>query len=480
MGDDLPDNDSQVSSDELTGALKEAVERIRAVAPPAESMKRVLLEMERRGSSEKSGSILRFAHVIPLAVAASLAVLLGLMLANRLSREADQAASVPPLESAGAGDAGKQAPVKSGEGPNMETPKPIPRENPKESPLMLANKNGVTPAFGGVASASRAGVSPSRSLAVAAEATVIVSTGGNKPIRLGAKLPWDRNNVLHVWDWSKSDESRPLAVSTERSFAVSPDGKWIVTGDGRLIDAATSAVKQLPNCAGHVLGLQFSPDGASLVLVIRPGEGYPPPGEGGSARVLDLPSGNKRFEIPDVWPFTFACAFTPGSAQLLLMDKDRFIRRWDARTGKELGRYQPAFMNSIRAIVVSPDGERLAGAGTRGDIYLWELASGKYLHTLIAGHEPGTDSLEAVSTLAFSPDGKMLAGKTVFNVVLWHTDSGKLARSLPREFGGVVQIRFSKDGKKVTSIHGFHGYRNPNNAGEELLVYPEVKERGLD
>src|SRR5262249_24856537 len=159
-----------------------------------------------------------------------------------------------------------------------------------------------------------------------------------------------------VWDWSKAAESRPLKVASSKGMAVSPDGKWVVTRDGQLIDAATSAVKQLDHFEGDVHGLKFSPDGGVLLLTVNQARDV------GSARVLEFPTCKKRFEIEGQWSYTFAGAFTPDGAQFFLMDKDRFVHRWDAKTGKELGRYEPALTNSVRAIAVSADAKRVAAA----------------------------------------------------------------------------------------------------------------------
>ena len=165
-------------------------------------------------------------------------------------------------------------------------------------------------------------------------------------------------------------ESRVLKFKCQTGMAVSPDGKWIVTRDGQLIDVASGDVSKLDSFDGHVLNLRFSPGGQTLLLTVGKDKSETKGREldyknGAIARVLDFPSVKKRFEIDGQWPFTFACAFTLDSAQFFLMDKDKFVRRWDATTGKELGHYKPAFGNGIRAIAVSPDATRVVAAGPR-------------------------------------------------------------------------------------------------------------------
>jgi hypothetical protein len=315
-----------------------------------------------------------------------------------------------------------------------------------------------------------AGLSPRPWLAVAADAPILVSTGRARSIPLGAELPYDADTdiALHVWDWSKGEESRPLKVTSRSGLAVSPDGKWIVTRSGRIIDVATSAIKRLDNCGGDVRGMKFAPDGRALLLLIHKGMGT------ASARVIDFPSGKKRFEIDGQWPHTFACAFTSDSAEFLLVDKDRFVRRWDAKTGKELQHYEPALRNSIRAIAVSSDGKYVAAAAAPNDVALWKRAGSKLLHKLVPKQEQEVYSRHGVYSLTFTPDGKLLAGGGSQNVVLWETASGKVSRLLPSSSGGAMHLRFSQDGKKLTAVREFYGTTSAR--GDDLLVYPSVRE----
>jgi WD40 repeat protein len=248
-------------------------------------------------------------------------------------------------------------------------------------------------------------------------------------------------------------------------MAVSPDGTWIILADGQLIDVAAGAVKRLDNIDGDVRGFQFTPDGRALLLTVGQ------PNNTAVARLLDLPGGGKRFEIDRQWWATFACAFTPDGGEFFLVDRDRFVHRRDARTGKDLGRYEPALTNSVRAIAVSPDAKWVAAAGTRGDIHTWEVG-GKLLHTLTAD-QPDTTVLAGPGSLAFSPDGRYLATGGFTRLALWDTGTGKVARLFPKDSRGAGHVRFSKDGSKLTTVHEFYG--TTSNAGEDRVVYPSVR-----
>src|SRR5436190_15567710 len=104
------------------------------------------------------------------------------------------------------------------------------------------------------AAGQRSGLSPIPFHVVAADAPVLVSAGGDQPIALGGRGAYVANGLLHVWDWSKSPDSRPLSIRSGKKMVVSPDGQRIVLADGQLIDVAAGAVKKVDNIEGDGRG----------------------------------------------------------------------------------------------------------------------------------------------------------------------------------------------------------------------------------
>lgn len=482
--------DSPTDFDPLDGALRETVEQMRVMAVPEDSLSRAL----GRATALRLPSPAWTRRLTARLCAACLAlVLVGTLVVVGWM-------NWPTPDDAPADD---PAPVAVApqpiEPPRTQDPRPAPLPTPPPQPApapvnplhenlpMIAklgtmssndglnnfNRFGTNPSGvpGMTMSGLSAGTSPAPFMAVAADAPVIVTTGRAKPIRLGEQVPYNatKDTTLHVWDWHKSNESRPIALAKPPgAMAVTPDGKWIVMRDGRLIDAAEGSVKQLDNFDGEVHGMLFAPDGRTLLLTVRR------PNNVSSARVLDFPSAKKRCEIDGQWWYTFAGAFTPDGREFLLMDKDRFVCRYDAVTGKRLTRYEPAFTNSIRAIAVAADGKQVAAAASAPvDTQLWEVASGKLLRKLPPKQKHAVYSEIGIAALAFAPDGKLLAGAGAYSVVLWNTGDGTVARLLPAASGNARRLRFSADGKTLTSIHDFAGVGMKRT--ENVLMYPAVR-----
>src|SRR5262249_47011583 len=91
------------------------------------------------------------------------------------------------------------------------------------------------------------------------------------------------------------------------------------------------------------------------------------------------------------------------------------------------------------ALAWAGDGKRLFIGGSDGDVVVWE--PGEKAPTKLKGHKNG------VRALALSSDGKTLASADEAEVILWQVDKGKQL-AITRE-AKVVSLAFSPDGKTL-------------------------------
>ena len=99
----------------------------------------------------------------------------------------------------------------------------------------------------------------------------------------------------------------------------------------------------------------------------------------------------------------------------------------------------------VRTLAFSPDGEVLATASWEKELTLWNAADGEWLKTLPARAE----------TLAFSPDGTTMAlGGRDETVELWDLASGECRWSIDAHHSSVRCIEFSPDGEAIASSCG--------------------------
>src|SRR5262249_32640745 len=114
------------------------------------------------------------------------------------------------------------------------------------------------------------------------------------------------------------------------------------------------------------------------------------------------------------------------------------VRRWDVATGKKLveGRY------SGTGLVDSPDGKLIAGGEIEGGVRVWERATGREVRT-VRGQSQW-------ACLAFTPDSKGLAAGSDAKdgtVVLWDLATGKEVRRFAGNPHLVYALAFSPDGR---------------------------------
>ena len=123
---------------------------------------------------------------------------------------------------------------------------------------------------------------------------------------------------------------------------------------------------------------------------------------------------------------------------------------------------QTGHLNNISSVAFSPDGKILASASSES-VKLWDVASGKELRTF-AGH-----SLR-ITSVAFSPDGKTLASASWDRTIkLWNVVNGEELRSIEGHSDKIWAVAFSPNGKIVASgsLDGKIGLWDVSN-GENL------------
>ena len=98
----------------------------------------------------------------------------------------------------------------------------------------------------------------------------------------------------------------------------------------------------------------------------------------------------------------------------------------------------------VRSVAFSPDGKMLATGDFDGTIRLWDVATGRQIDSL-----PGV----SVTSLAFSPDGTVLAAADGDNTVLWNVASGRQINSLPgvSVTDSVWSVAFSQNGTTLAA-----------------------------
>ena len=206
--------------------------------------------------------------------------------------------------------------------------------------------------------------------------------------------------------------------------------------------------KTLSGHSGEVRAIRFSPDSAILASA-------------GTDKVINLwdireLKGIKRLESQRA---ISALSFSVDGIELTAGD-DQSATVWNVKSGevvKKLGRITTKkLLDRIKAQAVSPDGKWLAEGGLDNVVTILDAGSLKKIKTLKAGSQ-------AVFSLAFNPDGRYLAAggavnlqDTLYlhndsNILVWDARNFKLLRELSGHAGAVHSLAFSPDGRLIAS-----------------------------
>ncbi|WP_315791604.1 NB-ARC domain-containing protein [Fischerella sp. JS2] len=100
---------------------------------------------------------------------------------------------------------------------------------------------------------------------------------------------------------------------------------------------------------------------------------------------------------------------------------------------------------AVLSLALSPDGNLLATGDANGNVYLWQVQTGKHLLTL-RGHT------NQVFSVAFSPQGNILASGSFDSLLkIWDVSTGKEIRTCTGHNHGISSVTFSPDGKVIAS-----------------------------
>jgi WD40 repeat protein len=142
--------------------------------------------------------------------------------------------------------------------------------------------------------------------------------------------------------------------------------------------------------------------------------------------------------------------FSADGKTVVANDYDR-VRLWDIKTGQERAAPLPGYRCAS-----SPDGKTLAVGGAEGTISLWDIRSWEPIATL-TGHPATTEgraahTADAISGLAFSPDGQMLASTGGdLKVRLWNVATGREVACLKGHTDSIWTVAFAPDGKTLAT-----------------------------
>ena len=260
------------------------------------------------------------------------------------------------------------------------------------------------------------------------------------------------------------------------SVVYAPGGRTVTTvgDDGRVIvwdPGSGQELTALPGPAGHVQDAQMSPDGSTLYTagfggVLLAWDLTGARGFGRSSRLGAAPPAGDTVSPPAP-----ALALSPDGSQFAVPLGPSTVGLFSTATlTRETSFSIGPSAGPITALAWSPDGGSIGVGADSGLVEVWDVTGTPRLERSLAGFEPLPGQIEAVQSLAFSPDGQLLAasdkseGSTVGHTIIspiammaiWDVSTGNMVGA-PAELDagngmtGSDVVAFSPDGKLLAA-----------------------------
>jgi WD40 repeat protein len=259
------------------------------------------------------------------------------------------------------------------------------------------------------------------------------------------------DGTLKLWDASvatAAEGSRAKIGGKVRAIAFSRDSRRVATAghDAATIRSAETGqvLTELRSAMAEADACMFSPDGRLLLAGTSRG----------AVVMWDLESETqlwseiRRAGVGKVGLRVTQRSFSPDGKTVLAKGgasiDDHAIRRFDARTGREL-RSLSGHRSLVRAYAFRADAAQVVSGGDDQTVMIWNGASGRRVATL-RGHREG------VGACTFSPDGAhVVSGSDDRTLKLWDARRARESLTMTGHDGAITCCAFSPDGAAVVS-----------------------------
>ncbi len=262
---------------------------------------------------------------------------------------------------------------------------------------------------------------------------------------------WNTN--ITIYDLAGRREPQRLVGHTRvlagsGRLAWSPDGRHLLSASGGVLqphgpcefflwDLATGGYTNLVGHSNWLFAVAWSPDGRWLASACQDG----------TVGLWDAHARTNLALLRGHQGLAYAAVFSADSRSLFTGGHDGTVRWWDVAAQREA---VPPFEHEsgVYGVAVSPDGRTMATTCRDQYLRLWDLTSRTVRKLRYS-------KVESPGAPVFSPDGRLLAFGTGNNIRIWDLQAEEEKTVLRGSQGGISNLRFLPDGKRLISASDF-------------------------
>ncbi|KAG8820249.1 hypothetical protein FRC18_011780 [Serendipita sp. 400] len=251
----------------------------------------------------------------------------------------------------------------------------------------------------------------------------------------------DRSRRIHIRNVDNGKEERPLIVGRDHvnTVAISNDGRHAVIARGKRLHIYNiDDGDPLADMEGHedlILSVAFSPDNQRMATGSRDK----------TIRIWDLKIGKekKKKQLEGHEDSVWSVSFSADGSKLVSGSSDQTVRIWDLESESAMIKTLRGHTGPVLCVAFSSDSQMVVSGSHDKTVRVWDVEIGEVKQQQTYG--------DSIWSVAFSPsNSKIVSGCNCHRIYIWDLEGEEMA-VLEGHTDAIISVAFSFDQQKVVS-----------------------------